>query len=51
MEHWSVYASELMAMYYAISLVYQIAWKNLETSTANQEPVMILNDSVLRYKQ
>jgi DNA repair protein RadC len=25
MEHWSVYAAELMAIFYAISLVYQIA--------------------------
>lgn len=46
MEHWSVYAAELMAVYYAISLVYQMAWKNQETSTANQEPVPILSDSM-----
>jgi hypothetical protein len=30
MEYWSVYAAELMAIYYAVSLVYEITQKKQE---------------------
>ncbi|KAF7164513.1 hypothetical protein CNMCM6106_001031 [Aspergillus hiratsukae] len=46
MEYWSVYAAELMAIYYAISLVYQITQKNQEAPSTNQEPATILSDSM-----
>jgi hypothetical protein len=45
MEHWSVYAAELMAIYYAISLVYLLVMKNQRTS-AQREPATILSDSM-----
>ncbi|KAI2886037.1 hypothetical protein CBS63078_11068 [Aspergillus niger] len=46
MEHWSVYAAELMAIYYAIGLVFQLAQKVHATTTATQDPATILSDSM-----
>jgi ribonuclease HI len=46
MEHWSVYAAELMAIYYAISLAYQIAMENQNTPAIELEPATILSDSM-----
>jgi ribonuclease HI len=46
MEHWSVYAAELMAIYYAISLAYQIAMENQNTPAMELEPATILSDSM-----
>jgi hypothetical protein len=46
MEFWSVYAAELMAIYYAISLVYQLARMNQDTPTTEHEPATILSDSM-----
>jgi ribonuclease HI len=46
MEFWSVYAAELMAIYYAISLVYQLARMNQDIPTAQREPATILSDSM-----
>ena len=46
MEHWSVYAAELMAIYYAIGLVFQLARKKHATTTATQGPAIILSDSM-----
>ncbi|KAK9594981.1 hypothetical protein V6Z93_010714 [Aspergillus fumigatus] len=46
MEHWSVYAAELMAIYYAISLVYQISQKKQEALGTGREPATILTDSM-----
>jgi ribonuclease HI len=46
MEHWSVYAAELMAIYYAISLAYQIAMENQDTPAIKLEPATILSDSM-----
>ncbi|THC88360.1 hypothetical protein EYZ11_012191 [Aspergillus tanneri] len=44
MECWSVYAAELMAIYYAIGLVLQLAQKNQHTLSPNREPATILSD-------
>ncbi|KAL3251134.1 hypothetical protein ABHI18_010810, partial [Aspergillus niger] len=44
MEHWSAYAAELMAIYYAMGLVFQLAQKKHATTT-NQGPATILSDS------
>ncbi|KAI2955344.1 hypothetical protein CBS147323_9585 [Aspergillus niger] len=44
MEYWSVYAAELMAIYYAIGLVFQLAQRNQGDSATNQQPAMILSD-------
>jgi ribonuclease HI len=46
MEHWSVYAAELMAIYYAISLVLKIATENRDARAEKQEPATILSDSM-----
>jgi ribonuclease HI len=46
MEHWSVCAVELMAIYHAISLAYQTAMKNQNTTAIQLKPVTILSDSV-----
>ncbi|KAL3246539.1 hypothetical protein ABHI18_012698 [Aspergillus niger] len=46
MEHWSVYAAELMAIYYAIGLVFQLAQQKHATTTATQDPATILSDSM-----
>ncbi|KAI3028789.1 hypothetical protein CBS147347_3630 [Aspergillus niger] len=46
MDHWSVYAAELMAIYYAIGLVFQLAQKVHATTTATQDPATILSDSM-----
>lgn len=45
MGHWSVYAAELMASYYGISLAYQIATKD-PTPATELQPVAILSDSM-----
>jgi hypothetical protein len=45
MEHLSVYAAELMAIYYAISLVYLLAMKN-QNMIAEREPATILSDTI-----
>ncbi|KAI3033203.1 hypothetical protein CBS76997_11321 [Aspergillus niger] len=47
MEHWSVYAAELMAIYYAIGLVFHLAQKKHATTAATQGPATILSDSML----
>jgi ribonuclease HI len=46
MEHWSVYAAELMAIYYAISLVYQMTRKNRSALGMGEQPATILSDSM-----
>jgi ribonuclease HI len=46
MEYWSVYAAELMAIYYAISLVYQISQKKQEALGTGREPATIPTDSM-----
>ncbi|EED11824.1 reverse transcriptase, putative [Talaromyces stipitatus ATCC 10500] len=46
MEYWSVYTAELMAIYYAISLVLKIALENWDTTASQQEPATILSDSM-----
>jgi ribonuclease HI len=46
MEYWSVYAAELMAIYYAISLVYQISQTKQEALGTGREPATILTDSM-----
>lgn len=46
MEYWSVYAAELMAIYYAISLVYHISQKTQEALGTGREPATILTDSM-----
>jgi ribonuclease HI len=45
-EHWSVYAAELMAIYYAISLVYQISREKQEALGTSHKPATILMDSM-----
>ena len=45
MEYWSVYAAELMAIYYAVSLVLQSAMTN-NNSITQHEPTTILSDSM-----
>ena len=45
MEYWSVYAAELMAIYYAISLVLQLAMTNNNPPITQHEPATILSDS------
>ena len=45
MEYWSVYAAELMAIYYAVSLVLQSAMTN-NNSITQHEPATILSDSM-----
>lgn len=46
MGHWSVYAVELMAIYYAISLVYQITRKKRNALGMVERPATILSDSM-----
>jgi hypothetical protein len=46
MEHWSVYAAELMAIYYAIGLAFSRAMKNQDTPATEINPVTILSDSM-----
>ncbi|CEL11943.1 Putative Reverse transcriptase [Aspergillus calidoustus] len=46
MEHWSVYAAELMAIYYAISLVLKIRMEDQDSPANKQEPATILSDSM-----
>jgi hypothetical protein len=43
---WSVYAAEIMAIYYATCLIYQIAMKDPVTQRSEHEPATILNDSM-----
>ncbi|EED11752.1 hypothetical protein TSTA_109310 [Talaromyces stipitatus ATCC 10500] len=45
-EYWSVYTAELMAIYYAISLVLKIAMENQVILVGQQEPATILSDSM-----
>ena len=45
MEYWSVYAAELMAIYYAVSLVLQSAMTH-NNSIMQHEPATILSDSM-----
>ncbi|GFF96875.1 hypothetical protein IFM47457_11108 [Aspergillus lentulus] len=45
MEYWSVHTAELMAIYYTISLVYQISQKKQEALGTSHEPATILIDS------
>jgi hypothetical protein len=47
MEYWSVYAAELMAIYYAISLILKIAMENQVAQAGQQELATILSDSML----
>jgi hypothetical protein len=47
MEHWSVYAAELMAIYYAITLVLKVATENRDARAEKQELATILSDSML----
>ena len=46
MEYWSIYAAELMAIYYAISLVLQSAMTDNNSPTTQHEPATILSDSM-----
>ncbi|KAL3262604.1 hypothetical protein ABHI18_002606 [Aspergillus niger] len=46
MEYWSVYAAELMAIYFAIGLAFQLAQKKHSTTTVTQGPATILSDSM-----
>jgi hypothetical protein len=46
MEYWLVYAAELMAIYYAISLVLKIAMETRQAMSDRQEPATILSDSM-----
>jgi hypothetical protein len=46
MEHWSVYAAELIAIYYAISLVLTIRIENQDSLAKKQEPATILSNSI-----
>src|SRR5699024_6686248 len=46
MEYWSVYAAELMAIYYAVSLVLQLAMTNNNPPITQHEPPTILSDSM-----
>jgi hypothetical protein len=46
MEYWSVYTAELMAIYYTIGLVFQLARNSQVTMTTTQSPVIILSDSI-----
>jgi hypothetical protein len=46
MEYWSVYAAKLMAIYYAISLVYQIVMKNQGPQGTGHQPAIILSKSM-----
>ena len=45
MEYWSVYAAELMAIYYAVSLVLQLAMTN-NNSIMQHELATIRSDSM-----
>ncbi|KAL3256503.1 hypothetical protein ABHI18_007559 [Aspergillus niger] len=46
MELWSVYAAELMAIYYAIGLIFQLVQKNRRSRATDAEPATILSDSM-----
>jgi hypothetical protein len=46
MEHWSLYAAGLMAIYYAISLVYQKSRKKRSALGIVERPATILSDSM-----
>ena len=46
MEYWSVYAAELMAIYYAISLVLQSAMTDNNSPITQHEPATTLSDSM-----
>ena len=46
MEYWSVYAAELMVIYYAVSLVLQLAMTNNNPPITQHEPTTILSDSM-----
>ncbi|KAI2937980.1 hypothetical protein CBS147321_7510 [Aspergillus niger] len=46
LEYWSVYATKLMAIYYAIGLVFQLAQRNRGNTATQQEPATILSDSM-----
>ncbi|KAI2947925.1 hypothetical protein CBS147323_11135 [Aspergillus niger] len=46
MEHWSVYAAELMAIFYAISLVLQVTQKRQSQLDRAEHPATILSDSM-----
>ena len=46
MEYWSVYAAELMAIYYAISLVLQSVMTDNNAPITQHEPATILSDSM-----
>ena len=46
MEHWSIYTAELMAIYYAISLILKIGMENQDTPVDKPEPATILSDSM-----
>lgn len=46
MEHWSVYAAELMAIFYAISLVLQVTQKRQSQLDSVEHPATILSDSM-----
>ncbi len=46
MEHWSVYAAELMAIYYAIGLAFSIAMNSRNAWATERETVTILSDSM-----
>ncbi|KAL3250234.1 hypothetical protein ABHI18_011320 [Aspergillus niger] len=46
MDYWSVYAAELMAIYYAIGLVFQLAQESPAAATTTRGPATILSDSM-----
>ncbi|THC88516.1 hypothetical protein EYZ11_012034 [Aspergillus tanneri] len=46
MEFWSVYAAELMGIFYAISLVLKISYRTWGSLAANWKPATILCDSM-----
>ena len=46
MEYWSVYAAELMVIYYAISLVLQLVMTDDNAPITQHELVTILSDSM-----
>jgi hypothetical protein len=46
MDYWSVYAAEVMAIYYAISLVYQLSRTRQNYLEGVKQPATILSDSM-----
>jgi hypothetical protein len=47
MAYWSVYAAELMGIFYAISLVLKMAHRGWEATIRDRKPATILCDNML----